>query len=89
MLIDFDNPIGNNIRKWRTLKGFKQLDLAKQIGVSKTTLSKIENDTQQINLPRMKQIADVLNIKITHLFIDPMDLLSPHEKSENVAKNGW
>ena len=73
------NPpkIGNNIRKWRNLKGFKQVDFAKQIDVSKTTLSKIENDKQPVNLTRLQKIANCLKIKITQLFNDPSDLLPP------------
>jgi transcriptional regulator with XRE-family HTH domain len=70
--------IGNNIRKWRNLKGVKQIDLARQIDVSKTTLSKIENDKQQASIPRLQKIATCLKIKTTHLFSDPSDLLSPN-----------
>ncbi len=77
--MDSTNPplIGNNIRNWRRLKGIKQIDLAKQIDISKTTLSKIENDKQKANIPRLQKIADCLKIKITQLFIDPSDLLPP------------
>ena len=70
-------PIGNNIRKWRNLKGIKQIDLAQQIDISKTTLSKIENDKQEVNILRLQKIANCLKIKITQLFIDPSDLLPP------------
>ena len=70
-------PIGNNIRKWRILKGFKQIDFAKQIHISKSTLSKIENDKQGVGLSRLQQMAECLKIKTTQLFIDPSDLLSP------------
>ena len=72
-----DPPIGNNIRKWRNLKGFKQITFARQIDISKSTLSKIENDKQPVSLHRMPQIANCLKIKITQLFSDPSDLL-PH-----------
>ena len=77
--MDNNNPpqVGNNIRKWRNLKGFKQLDFATQIGVSKTTLSKIENNKQQISLLRLAKIASCLKIKTTQLFDDPQDLLPP------------
>lgn len=69
--------IGNNIRKWRIIKGFKQIDFAKQIDISKSTLSKIENDKQEVGLFRLQRMADCLKIKITQLFIDPSDLLPP------------
>ena len=69
--------IGNNIRKWRNLKGFKQQDFAKQVGISKSTLSKIENDTREAKIPRLQKIATCLKIKITQLLTDPSDLLPP------------
>lgn len=71
-----NEPIGNNIRKWRIIKGFKQIDFAKQIDISKSTLSKIENDKQEVGLTRLRQMADCLQIKTTQLFIDPSDLLT-------------
>jgi len=67
--------IGNNIRKWRIIKGFKQIAFAQLIGVSKATLSKIENDKQELTIPRLQKIASCLNIKTTELFTDPLDLL--------------
>jgi transcriptional regulator with XRE-family HTH domain len=69
--------IGNNIRKWRTLKGIKQSDFANQIGISKSTLSKIENGRQNISLIRMLLIAEILNIKTTQLLKDPLEFFSP------------
>lgn len=74
-----NNPpqIGNNIRKWRNLKDFKQQDFAEQVGISKSTLSKIENDSREASIPRLQKIATCLKIKITQLFIDPSDLLPP------------
>jgi transcriptional regulator with XRE-family HTH domain len=67
--------IGNNIRKWRIIKGFKQTAFAKLVGVSKATLSKIENDKQELTLPRLQKIAACLNIRTTELLTDPLDLL--------------
>ena len=72
-----NNSIGNNIRKWRQLKGFKQDNFANQIGISKSTLSKIENDRQGIGVLRLQLIASCLKIKATDLFKNPNDLLSP------------
>ncbi len=71
--------IGTNIRKWRTLKGFKQIDFALQIGVSKPTLSKIENNRQSISVLRLQQIAICLKINVVQLYFDPSDLIPPRE----------
>jgi transcriptional regulator with XRE-family HTH domain len=68
-------PIGNNIRKWRALKGFKQVTFAEMVGISKATLSRIENDKQEVTIRRLHKIAACLKIKTTQLFKDPSDLL--------------
>jgi len=75
MLINNNLQIGNNIRIWRVLKGLKQITVAKQIGLSKSTLSKIENDKTKISLYHLQKIATCFNIKTTQLFINPIDLL--------------
>jgi transcriptional regulator with XRE-family HTH domain len=69
--------IGNNIRKWRTLRGFKQQDFANLIGISKSSLSKIENGGQEIKITVLQKVAVYLKIKVTQLFSDPNDLLPP------------
>ena len=46
--------IGENIRIWRDLKGIKQEELAHKIGVSPTTMSKIENNEEdEIKISRL------------------------------------
>ena len=42
----YKHNVGENIRLWREFKGIKQEDLAKQIGKSKSTISKIEHGTE-------------------------------------------
>ena len=42
--------VGQNIRKWRDLKGIKQKDLAHMLGIKPPELSKIENDKAKLTL---------------------------------------
>jgi len=70
------SPIGNNIRKWRAVRGYKQDTFAQMVGISKATLSKLENDKQGVTIPRLHKIAACLKIKATQLFNDPSELLS-------------
>ena len=73
--------IGQNIRKWRELKGIKQESLALDIGITKAALSNIENNKTDINLHRIEDIANSLNLETMKLFCDPLDLLLlPKEK---------
>lgn len=74
--------IGQNIRKWRELKGVKQELLALDIGITKAALSNIENNKTDINLHRIEDIANSLDLEIMKLFCDPLDLLLlPNEKA--------
>lgn len=69
--------IGQNIRKWRELKGIKQELLATQLGITKAALSNIENNKTNISLQRIEEIAFCLELEVMKLFMNPMDLLCP------------
>ena len=68
--------IGYNIRKWRELKGIKQSQLARQLGITCAALSNIENDKTNLTLQRITQIAVCLELDVVKLFSNPLDLLS-------------
>ena len=68
--------IGNNIRKWRELKGIKQAQLARQIGITTAALSNIENDKTNLSLQRIEQISIQLQLEVVKLFSNPLDLLA-------------
>lgn len=70
--------IGLYIRKWRELKGIKQEELAKHLGITKAALSNIENDKADVSLHRIEDIARCLDLEAMQLFKNPADLLFPH-----------
>ena len=72
--------VGNNIRKWRSLKGMKQEFLAGELEISKVSISKIETGKTDIPLNRLFEIASILNIKVQLLFSDPLSILQEIEK---------
>jgi transcriptional regulator with XRE-family HTH domain len=45
--------IGNNIRKWRGIKGIKQKDSAASMKLSEAAISNFENDLSDITLSQM------------------------------------
>lgn len=72
----FLSVVGSNIRKWRLMKEIKQETLASEIGVSKATLSLIENGKADPSLSRIHRIAAVLEVPEEKLlFSDPGLLL--------------
>lgn len=52
----------------RIEKAIKQQDFAKMLGISKTTLIKIENGNYDIRLSLMKKISEILEIDPRELF---------------------
>jgi transcriptional regulator with XRE-family HTH domain len=68
--------IGNNIRQWRELRNLKSEALAKQIGVSRVTLSSIENGKIDISISRLERIALVLRIPLKYVFYSPMQMIA-------------
>jgi transcriptional regulator with XRE-family HTH domain len=67
--------VGNNIRKWRNLKGIKQEMLADELEISKVSISKIETGRTDIPLKRLFSIAVALGITVELLFSDPYSLI--------------
>lgn len=54
--------IGENIRRERTLRFVKQETLARQVNLSKSEISRIENGKREINLSVLLQIAKALGV---------------------------
>ena len=67
--------VGNNIRKWRNLKGIKQEMLADDLEISKVSISKIETGKTDIPLLRLFAIAAALDIQVQLLFFDPQTII--------------
>lgn len=61
MALDF-NIIGERLKKARTDKNMTQEKLAEQLDVSVAFLSRIERGTSHINLKRLSQICEILDV---------------------------
>ncbi len=61
MAIDY-SVIGSRIKKARKAKNMTQEDLSEKIDVSIAFLSRIERGSSQINLKRLSQICEILDI---------------------------
>lgn len=59
--------LGNNIRKYRKAKGYRQLDLAVALDVSEEYISRVENGLKSLSLRRLFKLADILEVKMTDL----------------------
>lgn len=56
--------IGCKVKKLREMRNYSQEYLADQIGISQSTLARMEKNEIAINDLRLKQIADVLHTRV-------------------------
>jgi transcriptional regulator with XRE-family HTH domain len=63
--------IGNNIAQYRKDRKIRQQQLADAIGVTRTTLSRIENGAWQPSADTMKAISDHLQVPLGEIFFNP------------------
>ena len=56
------NVIGSRIKEARIAKNMTQEDLAEQIDISVAFLSRVERGNSHINLKRLNQICDILDV---------------------------
>jgi putative transcriptional regulator len=62
--------IKNRLKELRELSGMSQEELAKKSGISRTTLSKIENNEEvNVNTRTIAKLADVFNVKPSEIFL--------------------
>lgn len=63
----------NNLRKIRLERGIKMTEIARRTGLSLSAMSKIEKGYRRINQKIMLKLCDVLNCKVSDLFIKEND----------------
>ena len=63
-----DLVYSNNVFELRTAKDITQEDLAKEIGISRRTISKIEHDDQNISLDMACRIAAYFGLMVSDVF---------------------
>lgn len=73
---DYKFKIGDNVRKWRTVQGVKQKELAARLNMSEAAVSNIENDISVPTLHHVEDIAAALGITISILLMDPQQILA-------------
>ena len=61
------NLLGNNIKKYRKAKGYRQLDLAVALDLSEDYVCRIENGLKFLSLRKLFKLADILEVKVSDL----------------------
>ena len=59
--------LGNNIKKFRKAKGYRQLDLAIALDLSEDYICRVENGLKYMSLRKIFQLSDILEVKMSDL----------------------
>lgn len=59
--------LGKNIRKYRELKGLRQIDLAVAIDCTGEYITRVERGQKYLSLRRLFELADILEVDIKDL----------------------
>lgn len=71
--------IGKNIKVWRISKGLGQTDLAKLLGVTKSTVSSWESGRFTPSIEKINKLAEIFNIEPKLLLSEPPLIDKPEE----------
>lgn len=66
-MMDMNTMISRNINEIMIEKGYKKVDLADAIGVTRQTLNKMLNGGRNVSAIELKLIADFLNVSMERL----------------------
>lgn len=83
--MDTNKEIGKRIKEVRNNKNISQVDLAKQIGVAKSTLAGYESGYRAPNYEILKKIANILCCTVEYLIMEEdeepdLDIISKIDK---------
>ena len=75
--------VGKNIRRLRQKKGWTFVQIADKVQVSVPAFSKIETGPTDINMSRLKQLAEIFEVSILDILYDEGE--NPQEELIEVA----
>lgn len=64
------NNVGKNIRRLRQKKGWTLVQVAEKVQVSVPAFSKIETGPTDINMSRLKQLAEIFDVSVLDILYD-------------------
>lgn len=72
----------NNIRNIRIASKIKMTELAKEVGLSLSAISKIEKGVRRVNQEQLLKISNILKCKLSDIFIHKSDEMADRWKDE-------
>ncbi|VDG33333.1 XRE family transcriptional regulator [Lactobacillus brevis] [Lactiplantibacillus mudanjiangensis] len=69
-----DSKLANKIINLRERKDMKQSELARRLGLDKSSMSKIENGTRKVSSDELNKLADIFEVTADYLLGRKVDL---------------
>ena len=79
--------VGNNITKFRKEAKIRQEELAERVGITSSTLSKIENGEGNVKLNTLEKIAEELQVRVVDLMYEDDVLVLSKNLLKKLEKN--
>lgn len=61
--------IGDTLKRMRTIYGYKAIQMSKELNISTSYLSEIENNKKQPSLKLLQKYADIFGLKLSSLIL--------------------
>lgn len=81
---NFYAVVGQNIKKYRDLRNYSLQVLAEKIGITKKTVQRYEHGEHKIDMDRLKELADALDVTVNQLTEGAYTYLGEPEELENI-----
>lgn len=79
------NIVGTKIRSLREEKGITQEYLAACLGLTQSNYGRMEKSDARITIPKLFKIAEVLEIKVSHLLGEPSNQVIHQHDNETAS----
>jgi len=76
--------LGDRVRAARERAGLTQAELAQQVALERTVVSKIESGTRRVSALELADISEALGIRMAVLFQDPIPALVSHRSNQGL-----
>ncbi len=76
--------LGNNVKNLRRKKGYSIMKIRELTGLSKSTISELENDKSSPTAETLKKIADAIDVNVEEFFKEHFNEASPEYIHSNI-----